>query len=219
MHETDLDQSLEKRVKNYYRSIENYDWTCAADSFLGLETLFHRARCRETLRLINRMGPTASCIDIGCGTGLVTRHLPGRAVGIDLNPRNLQKARRYAPAAHLILCDAEGSTPIRDQSFDLAVCTEMLEHLLHPQRALDEVHRVLRPGGRLIGSVPGRSIIWKLRGLSSSRGHFAEEPYHKHYRRAEIQTLLSERFQVVRLYSTYLRMNWFFLARRTEAAR
>lgn len=219
MHDLDLDQNLEERVKHYYRKVENYDWTRAADSFRGLETLFHRARCRETVRLINRMGPKASCIDFGCGTGLVTRHLPGRAVGIDLNPRNLQKALRYAPAARFVLCDAEGPTPMRDQAFDLAVCTEMLEHLLHPQRALDEVHRVLRPGGWLIGSVPGRSIIWKLRGLSSSRGHFAEEPYHKHYRRAEIQTLLSERFQVVRLYSTYLRMNWFFVARRTEAAR
>jgi hypothetical protein len=71
----------------------------------------------------------------------------------------------------------------------------------------------------LVGSVPGRSILWKLRGLSSSRGSFTQEPYHKHYRRAEVEALLSERFQVVTLYSTYLRMNWFFVARRSEAAR
>lgn len=219
MHDIDLDRNLEERVKQYYRKVENYDWTRAADSFRGLETLFHRARCRETVRLIHRLGQNASCIDIGCGTGLVTRHLPGRAVGIDLNPRNLQKARGYAPAARFVLCDAEGSAPMRDQSFDIAVCTEMLEHLLHPRRVLDEIHRVLRPGGWLIGSVPGRSIIWKLRGLSSSRGHFAQEPYHKHYRRAEIQALLSERFQVARLYSTYLRMSWFFAARRAEVTR
>lgn len=219
MHDVDLDQNLEERVKHYYRNVENYDWTRAADSFHGLETFFHRARCRETVRLITGLAPKASCIDIGCGTGLVTRHLPGLAVGIDLNPRNLQKARRYAPGARFVLCDAEGSTPIRNQAFDIAVCTEMLEHLLHPQRALDEIHRVLRPGGWLIGSVPRRSIIWKLRGLSSSRRHFADEPYHKHYRRAEIRALLSARFQVVRLYPTALRMSWFFVARRSEVTR
>ena len=219
MHAIDLDRAFEERVKHYYRHVEDYDWTRAADSFRGLETAFHRARCRETVRLIHRLGANASCIDIGCGTGLLTRHLPGRAVGIDLNPRNLQKARQYAPAARFVLCDAEGSTPIRDQSFDVAVCTEMLEHLLHPRRALAEIHRLLRPEGWLIGSVPGRSILWKLRWLSSSRGHFAEEPYHRHYRRAEIQALLSERFRVARLYSTCLRMTWFFVARKAEVAR
>jgi SAM-dependent methyltransferase len=219
MHDADVGLDLEERVKHYYRHVEDYDWTRAADSFRGLETIFHRARCREAVGLVERFGRSASCLDIGCGTGLVTRHLPGRLVAIDLNPRNLEKARRYVPAARFVLCDAEGSTPIRDHAFDLAVCTEMLEHLLHPQRALAEAHRILRPGGRLIGSVPGRSILWSLRRLSSSRGHFTEEPYHKHYRRAEIEALLSERFQVVKLYSTYLRMNWFFVAHRKDLRR
>jgi ubiquinone/menaquinone biosynthesis C-methylase UbiE len=210
---------FEARVKDYYRHTENYDWTRAADVFLGLETIFHRARVRETVRLLNGLGRNASWIDVGCGTGLVTRHLRGRVVGIDLNPRNLDKARRYVPAAGLVLCDAEGAMPIRDRSFDVAVCTEMLEHLLHPERALAEVHRILKPGGRLVGSVPGRSIIWRCRGLSSSRAQFVEEPYHKHYRKAELEALLSERFDIVRLSATSLRMNWFFVASRKDPRR
>jgi SAM-dependent methyltransferase len=219
MSGVDVDQDLGSRVKDYYRHVEDYDWTRAVDSFVGLETFFHRVRCRETLKLINRYRDAGRYIDIGCGTALVTRHLPEQSVGIDLNPRNLRKARGYARASLFILCDAEGSLSVRSESFDIAVCTEMLEHLLHPERALAEIQRVLRPGGRLIGSVPGRSVVWKLRGLSTSRRCFTEEPYHKHYRRAEVQALISQRFELDQLYPTYLGMNWFFVGRRREVGR
>jgi len=206
-------EKLEAQIKDYYRHVENYDWTRAADNFVGPETLFHRLRCREILRLLESVSSSPrKWLDIGCGTALITRHLPAGAVGLDLNPRNLEKARRYAPEAAFINCDVEGHVPLTDRSFDLAVCTEMLEHLIYPQRAVAEIQRVLSPGGVLIGSVPGRSPIWKLRGLSSSKAAFAEEPYHKHYRREEVESLLSEHLRLRRLYSKHLQMNWFFVA-------
>ncbi len=206
-------EKLEGQIKNYYRHVENYDWTRAADNFVGPETFFHRVRCREILRLLESIPslPRKS-LDIGCGTALITRRLPAGTVGLDLNPRNLDKAKRYAPRGAFINCDVEGHIPLTDQSFDLAVCTEMLEHLIHPRRAVAEIQRVLKPGGVLIGSVPGRSPIWKLRGLSRSKDSFAEEPYHMHYRREEVDSLLSERLRVRRLYSKHLQMNWFFVA-------
>ena len=48
---------------------------------------------------------------------------------------------------------------------------------------------MLKTGGVLVGSVPGRSVVWKLRGLSRSKDSFAEEPYHRHYRREEVASL------------------------------
>src|SRR5574337_344315 len=80
------------------------------------------------------------------------------------------------------------SLSVRDHSFDVAVCTEMLEHLLDPHEAIREVHRVLKPEGILVGSVPGRTPIWKLRWMSSSRHAFSEEPYHRYYSREEVKT-------------------------------
>lgn len=204
---------LEERVKHYYRNVEEYDWTRAADEFVGPETLFHRVRRNEILKLVCRHAPSPrSALDVGCGTALITRSLPGERIsGVDLNPRNLKKARLYAPHALFLLCDAEDALPFANESFDLVVCTEMLEHLINPQRTVAEIQRVLRRDGILIGSVPGRSMIWRLRGLSRSKESFAQEPYHKHYRREEVEALLSARFRLRRLYSKHLRMNWFFV--------
>lgn len=215
-HRQSSGESLEERVKRYYRHVEEYDWTRAADNFVGPETLFHRARRDEILKLVRRHAPSPRrTLDVGCGTALITRSLPGERIsGVDLNPRNLQKARRYAPDARFILCDAEDALPFADESFDLVVCTEMLEHLINPERTVSEICRVLRSGGRLVGSVPGRSIIWSLRGLSNSKASFAEEPYHKHYRRAEVEALISAHLHIERLYSKHLRMNWFFVGGR-----
>ncbi len=208
--------TLEEQVKHYYRCTENYDWTRAADRFIGLETIFHRTRCTETLKLVKEVKHHGRYLDVGCGTALITRSLPSGTVGIDINPRNLQKAKQYAAQARFVLCDAEGTIPLRDQSIAVAICTESLEHLLYPLQALKEIYRVLKPKGVLVGSVPGRSPIWKLRWTSRSRDSFNEEPYHKHYNRDEVKMLLSPYFHIEKLYSKYLQMNWFFLAVKKE---
>ena len=212
----ELIENLEERVKRYYRYSENYDWTRAADKFIGLETILHRARCREILGLVNELKPHDPYLDVGCGTGLITRFLPSGTVAIDLNPRNLEKAKQYAVKARFVLCDAEGTIPLQDQSIEVAVCTETLEHLLYPLKALEEISRVLKPNGFLFGSVPGRSPIWSLRWMSSSKNYFDEEPYHKHYSRDEVRTLLSRNFYIQELYSKYFKMNWFFVALKKE---
>lgn len=52
-----------------------------------------------------------------------------------------------------IVCNAE-QMQADDCSFDLVLCTQVLEHTLNPQRVIDECHRVLKPGGTLIVTVP-----------------------------------------------------------------
>jgi len=201
---------FERRVKAYYRHHEEYDWTRATTRLTGIETIFHRARLAAVADLTGRFG-RPPFLDVGCGTALMTRVLPDRTVGIDLNPRNLNKAIQYAPGARFVLADAEGSIPLRDASFQTVVCTEMLEHLLYPERAVGEIRRVLKPGGMLIGSVPSRSWIWKLRALSGSSGHFEDEPYHNHYLRREVVELLSPHLAIRRISGRYARTNWYFV--------
>ena len=201
-------------VRDYYRAEETYDWVDVADHYKGLESLFHRNRRSVVRKLVARQGGGAPMLDAGCGTGLNLASLPAGSVGIDLNPRNLALIRERLPHHPVVEGDIE-NMPFRDGTFGTVVCTEVLEHVPYPERALSEIRRVLRPGGVLIGSVPSRSLIWKLRFLSSTCP--GDEPFHNEYTPAEIRGMLDP-FEVTKIWLSPLHFNVMFIARRPVSA-
>jgi len=99
-------------------------------------------------------------LDVGCGSGAVTRDIArrvgsrGRAVGLDPSPALLAVARQLAREAGLgdRVEFREGTAlqlPFPDRSFDAAVCVTVLSHVLGGESAIPELARVLKPGGRL----------------------------------------------------------------------
>ena len=77
-------------------------------------------------------------LDIGAQNGPYGAHFP-RRVGLDIRPG----------AGVRIIGDAQ-ALGIRDAAFEVVLCTEVLEHLPEPQKAIDEIFRVLEPGGELL---------------------------------------------------------------------
>jgi ubiquinone/menaquinone biosynthesis C-methylase UbiE len=73
-------------------------------------------------------------------------------VDVDRNAL-LEFEKRLGFENHWIDVDSE-SLPFESESFDIVVFSEVMEHLRFPQKALSEITRVLRPKGRLVGSVP-----------------------------------------------------------------
>src|SRR5215213_4967022 len=172
-------------VRDYYRNVETYDWVDVADNLRGLEAFFHRNRARVVRGLVSRYAtPDAPILDAGCGTGLNLRHLPAGSTGVDINPRNIELLQSRLPQHRVVLGDVE-DLPFADGSFGTVLCTEVIEHIPDPSKALAEYRRVLQPGGMLIGSVPARSAIWKLRFLSSTCPH--SEPFHNEYLPNEVR--------------------------------
>ena len=89
-------------------------------------------------------------LDLGCGTGRTCPLYDGtvRAVGLDPCIETLQAARRRAPGVPLVLGVAE-RLPFREGSFETAVSGLVLCSVDDPFRTLDELRRVLAPGGTL----------------------------------------------------------------------
>jgi SAM-dependent methyltransferase len=108
--------------------------------------------------VLNAVGPCEGLdvLDAGCGEGYMGRLLAergARVVGADISDSLLAAARAHGDAERLGLRYTVASLedlPEPDDSFDLVVCNHVLSDVSDPGRALTELGRVLRPGGRLI---------------------------------------------------------------------
>jgi ubiquinone/menaquinone biosynthesis C-methylase UbiE len=103
-------------------------------------------------------------LEVGCGAGNVLERFPESSrTGIDISFFLLAKARaRLGRACSLTLMNAE-SLAFPDAVFDKVVCTEVIEHVLHPRQVLAEIRRVLAPGGHAVVSVPNEPLIDRLK--------------------------------------------------------
>ncbi len=180
------------------------------DRLRGPEAILHRYRERRMISLLRRFAPHKPGLDVGCGTGLILRHLPAGSVGVDLNPRHLARAARYAQQARVLEADAE-HLPAEVGTFDLIVCTEVIEHLVHPRQALQSMLQHLTHDGVLIGSTPRRSLFWRFRWLSST--HFHNEPFHNEFTVRELRELFVD-VEIVLLQTGFCRSMFFFVLRK-----
>lgn len=108
---------------------------------------------------------TVSGLDLGCGTGFFLPHLAGRCHrlhGLDLAPGMLAQAALRGSGAQLVCGDAE-QLPFADQSLDWVFSSLALQWCERPAQAFAELHRVLKPGGRLLFSTLLSDSLWQLR--------------------------------------------------------
>jgi len=115
---------------------------------------------RDTYLGLLDIAPGERILDVGCGSGVVTREIArrvgnrGLAVGVDPSPALLAVAREVAKESGVGDCVEfhEGNAlrlPFPDRSFDAVVCVTVLSHVPRGEAAIPELVRVLRPGGRL----------------------------------------------------------------------
>jgi len=122
--------------------------------------------------------------DIGCGNGLYTAQLKRMAkinlIGIDGNPYGLEQAKKRGfDEIHLVEDLSCHRLPLEDNSVDLAICKDLLEHLLHPDLLVAEITRIVRPGGIFLVHVPNHFPLFaRLKFLFSNNidtfGYFAD---------------------------------------------
>lgn len=128
-------------------SFPDYDWR-AHNSRIWLQRYWQRKRHRDILRFAEG---AASLCDVGCGSSHILADLP-HAVGVDLRHDKLAFMRRF----NTLLVQGTGmGLPFPDASFDCVLSSQVIEHI--PQedgRHIDELVRILKPGGTLILGTP-----------------------------------------------------------------
>ncbi|MFC1717381.1 class I SAM-dependent methyltransferase [Candidatus Poribacteria bacterium] len=99
-------------------------------------------------------GESETVLDIGCAKGSFGRYKPEgcRVVGIDIEEKALEVAKSHIEVCKVDLND--GCLPFCDGSFDKVLIRNVLEHIEFPWVVVNEIARILSPGGVVIGSVP-----------------------------------------------------------------
>jgi ubiquinone/menaquinone biosynthesis C-methylase UbiE len=103
-------------------------------------------------------------LEIGCAEGFMTAELTKKSsqvVASDIGLSYLKRAKANAPHAHFTRLDVH-NIPFDENTFDYIICTEVLEHVLSPYRALNEINRVLKKDGFLVLSVPNNMIFKRI---------------------------------------------------------
>lgn len=132
-----------------FAELERKGWT-DADLAAGYVDLFAPASDMAIPPLIAGIGPGQRVLDLCCGQGNVSAALAAAGaepVGVDFSPAMLAIARDRVPGVEFIEGDAQ-DLPFPDRDFDAVVCNFGLVHVPDQARALAEVARVLKPGGR-----------------------------------------------------------------------
>ncbi|HEY2139873.1 MAG TPA: class I SAM-dependent methyltransferase [Chthoniobacterales bacterium] len=137
-------------------------------------------------------------VDIGCQGGVLISFVNLiRWVGVDIDKLALEAAREAGVACHEM--DFTSAIDFRDESFDVVMMTEVLEHLPYPSITVREVHRILKkkPAGAYVGSAPLDYHLhrrWKvLRGKRLS----GEQTHVHHFSFKELDRLLRFYFEKV----------------------
>lgn len=154
-------------------------------------------------------GPGRRVLDVGCRFGALTQAYAAgnEVVGLDVDRRALAEAAKLGIETRW--ADVEEPLPFEDESFDVVVAGEILEHLRDPRSVVAEIRRVLRPGGSFVGSVPNFFRLKNRLAMLVGR-RFDHDPTHLQiFAPGDVRSLLAsfEDVQVRFISSRFLRLS------------
>jgi SAM-dependent methyltransferase len=150
-------------------------------------------RCQISLEeevlfeFLDKNSPVGSkVLDVGCGSGEIARVIKEKGYlisGIDFSPIAIEIAQKQGIDSQLV--DLDTGIPLDDNTFDIVWAGDVIEHVFDPIFVLNEINRVLVPGGQLLCTVPyDLNIATRLRiffGHSYQENVYHEYGQYKHH--------------------------------------
>ena len=195
-------QQTKKLLKEYTAIAATYDrrWSAYLDASLSM-----------TLQVVSDL-PATRVLDIACGTGLLLKNLAERddhpaLIGIDRVPAMLDAAKENIGQAATLLEGEAENLPFDDARFDLITSTNALHYFPDATAALQEMRRVISPGGNLVITDWCRDYFW-MRLLNRILPWTQHAHVHTYSTTELEQKLLENGFKVVS--KSRKKINWFW---------
>ena len=137
---------MSNRISNHYNS-NYFDWQSPDGAFGGWanQTKFNKY-----------IQPEDIVLDFGCGGGFLLKNLNcKKRVGLEINPAAIEAAKKNGVEVYNRVVD------IPDNSIDIIISENALEHALQPLEELKDLYKKLKTGGKIIFVVPCESISYK----------------------------------------------------------
>ncbi len=190
----------EKKFEKYNEK-GNFHWIEMFSKDIRVFNAYHQARYKWILRMAGNLRGKR-VLDLGCGDGLLTYFLAqvgAVVVGVDNEEEGLKHARlnleRMNKKKHLQYEFVNASVyelPFEDNSFDVVVSCEVIEHLDYPEKMIGEASRVLKSGGMIVVTTPHRLT------------EFPGDPHHvREYFPGEIEGFLKGSFKDIEIKQTH----------------
>jgi len=145
--------------------------------------------------ILDELKPESKILEVGCFLGRYCDYFKKQGhqcTGIDLSEEVILEGKKLFPDLDLRVTTGDMSSEFDANQFDAVVASEVIEHVLHPDEFLKQIHRVLKPGGQLLLTTQNSNAIhYRLRMLV---GKFRWDPTHlrlysKPELRQEIETV------------------------------
>lgn len=132
-----------------------------------LQRIWHQGKLNTVLELIkeNKASPK-KILDVGSASGwflqqIKKRYLKAECVGVDVYKEAIKYGNKKYPQLNLLYADAH-NLPFDDDTFDLVICAEVLEHVLEPEKVVAEIKRVLTKKGSAIIEMDSGNLLFRL---------------------------------------------------------
>ena len=132
--------------------------------------MWHLGKLRATLGLLKNHGhidgKNVKLLDTGCASGwfiseINSRHPNFECFGVDVHKKAIEYGKKTYPQISFFHADAH-RLPFPQNFFDIVVCMEVLEHVVDPQKIMEEIKRTAKPNGMIIVSMDSGNLLFAL---------------------------------------------------------